>query len=64
LRHTFEQHELLPVQVSPSGAQIELLSVHLVPVQALPQQETLELQVPPAIVHVFAVEHWLVAGSQ
>jgi hypothetical protein len=64
LRQTFEQHELFVVQVSPSGAQIELESVHVVPVHALPQQATLELQVPPAMVHVLAVEHLLVAGSQ
>ncbi len=64
MRHTFEQHELPLVHVSPSGAQIELLSVHVVPEQTLPQHATLELQAPPAIVQVLAVEHLLVAGSQ
>jgi hypothetical protein len=65
LRHTFEQHELSPLHVSPRGAQIELLSVHVLPVeQALPQHAALEVHDPPATVHVEAVEHLLVAGSQ
>lgn len=53
------------MHVSPSGAQIELLSVHVPPPeQTLPQHAVLELQVPPAIVHVCAVEQVLLAGSQ
>jgi hypothetical protein len=62
-----EQHELSVVHVSPSGAQIELLSVHVPlvpPEQALPQHAVLEVQLPPAVVHVLAVEQVLFAGSQ
>ena len=53
------------VQASPSGAQIELLSVHEPPAeQLLPQQAALEEQLPPEVVQVSAVEQVLVAGSQ